>query len=109
MSTEKKRKEGTGHGVDLQDRQKVEPPKKYKVILHNDDFTPMELVIDILKAVFKHDEESAKKKTLEVHNHGAAVVGQYVFEIAEQKALEATKIARINGSPLKLTLEEQSG
>ena len=58
----------------------------WHVLVMNDDFTPMELVIDILKAVFKHDEESAKKKTLEVHNHGAAVVGQYVFEIAEQKA-----------------------
>jgi ATP-dependent Clp protease adaptor protein ClpS len=87
----------------------VSIPKLWRVVVINDDFTPMELVIDILKAVFKHDEDSAKKKTLEVHNHGAAVVGEYVFEIAEQRALEATKIARINGSPLKLTLEEQRG
>lgn len=87
----------------------VSIPKMWHVLVMNDDFTPMELVIDILKAVFKHDEDSAKKKTLEVHNHGAAVVGRYVFEIAEQRALEATKIARMNGSPLKLTIEEQSG
>ncbi len=48
MSTEKKRKEGTGHGVDTMDRQKVEPPKKFKVILHNDDFTPMDLSLSSL-------------------------------------------------------------
>ena len=54
------------------------------------------------------EEDIANKKTLEIHNHGAAVVGNYVFEIAEQKALEATKMARMNGSPLKLTIEEQN-
>jgi ATP-dependent Clp protease adaptor protein ClpS len=83
-------------------------PKMWHVLVMNDDFTPMELVVDILKTVFKHEDETANKKTLEIHNHGAAVVGQYVFEIAEQKALEATKMARMNGSPLKLTIEEQN-
>ena len=83
-------------------------PKMWHVVVMNDEFTPMELVIDILKAVFKLEEDIANKKTLEIHNHGAAVVGKYVFEIAEQKALEATKMARINGSPLKLTIQEQN-
>lgn len=83
-------------------------PKMWHVVVMNDEFTPMELVIDILKAVFKLEEDIANKKTLEIHNHGAAVVGNYVFEIAEQKALEATKMARMNGSPLKLTIEEQN-
>jgi ATP-dependent Clp protease adaptor protein ClpS len=83
-------------------------PKMWHVVVMNDEFTPMELVVDILKAVFKLEEDIANKKTLEIHNHGAAVVGNYVFEIAEQKALEATKMARMNGSPLKLTIEEQN-
>ena len=83
-------------------------PKMWHVVVMNDEFTPMELFIDILKSVFKLEEDIANKKTLEIHNHGAAVVGNYVFEIAEQKALEATKMARMNGSPLKLTIEEQN-
>ena len=83
-------------------------PKMWHVVVMNDEFTPMELVVDILKAVFKLEEDIANKKTLEIHNHGAAVVGNYVFEIAEQKALEATNMARMNGSPLKLTIEEQN-
>jgi|TARA_R110001592_G_scaffold341475_1_gene630587 ATP-dependent Clp protease adaptor protein ClpS len=83
-------------------------PKMWHVVVMNDEFTPMELVVDILKSVFKLEEDIANKKTLEIHNHGAAVVGNYVFEIAEQKALEATKMARMNGSPLKLTIEEQN-
>ena len=57
MSTEKKRKEGTGHGVDLQDRQKLEPPSKYKVVLHNDDYTPMDFVIIILMDAFSFSFE----------------------------------------------------
>ena len=85
----------------------VEMPRLWTVVFLNDDVTPMELVIDILTTVFKMDQEQSKKKTLEIHNFGAAVMGQYAFEIAEERALQSTKIARKFGSPLRVTIEEQ--
>lgn len=85
----------------------LQPPKLWKVVFLNDDKTPMELVIDILTAVFKHNESTARNTTLEIHNEGSAVAGIYPYEIAEQKGLEATSIARANGSPLKIQVEQE--
>ena len=85
----------------------LQPPKMWKVVLLNDDVTPMELVIDILVSVFKHTETSAKEITMEIHNSGSGIAGIYNFEIAEQMSLEATNIARSNGSPLKIQLEQE--
>ena len=85
----------------------LQPPKRWKVVLLNDDVTPMELVIDILVSVFKHTETSAKEITMEIHNSGSGIAGIYNFEIAEQMSLEATNIARSNGSPLKIQLEQE--
>jgi ATP-dependent Clp protease adaptor protein ClpS len=86
----------------------LQPPKMWKVIFLNDNQTPMEFVIELLTTVFRHSEGSAKDITLEVHNEGAAVVGTYNHEIAEQKGLEATQSARSNGFPLKITIEQES-
>jgi len=72
----------------------ITEPKRYKVIFLNDDKTPIEFVIDLLKSVFRHTDETAKDITLKVHNEGSAVVGVYSFEIAEQKGVEATNLAR---------------
>ena len=83
MSTEKKRKEGTGHGVDLQDRQKVEPPKKYKVILHNDDFTPMDFVIIVLMDAFSFSFQKASAIMMQVHEQCKGIAGVYSKEIAK--------------------------
>ena len=85
----------------------VQVPRMWKVIFLNDDQTPMELVIDLLTGIFKHSETSAKDITLEIHNDGSAVVGIYPFEIAEQKGVEATGLARANGSPLRITVEQE--
>lgn len=85
----------------------LQPPKLWKVVLLNDDITPMELVIDILINFFKHSETRAKEITMEIHNTGSGVAGTYPFEIAEQKGVEATKYARSNGSPLKIQVEEE--
>jgi ATP-dependent Clp protease adaptor protein ClpS len=85
----------------------LQPPKLWKVVFLNDDKTPMELVIVILMEVFKHDAASAQAITMEVHNTGSAVAGVYVFEIAEQRGIEATNIARTNGAPLKIQVEEE--
>jgi ATP-dependent Clp protease adaptor protein ClpS len=85
----------------------LQPPKMWKVIFLNDDQTPMELVIELLTDVFKHTETRAKEITLEIHNSGSAVAGVYTFEIAEQRGIEATNIARANGSPLRIQVEEE--
>jgi ATP-dependent Clp protease adaptor protein ClpS len=85
----------------------LQPPKMWKVIFLNDDQTPMELVIELLTGVFKHTETRAKEITLEIHNSGSAVAGVYTFEIAEQRGIEATNIARANGSPLRIQVEEE--
>ena len=85
----------------------LQPPKLWKVVFLNDDHTPMDLVIDILTSIFKHNEAKAREMTLEIHNEGSAVAGVYPYEIAEQKGLEATSVARQNGSPLKIQVEQE--
>jgi len=86
---------------------KLQPPDLWKVVFHNDDYTPMDLVIDILKNIFKHTETSAKDITMEIHNTGAGIAGVYTHEIAEQKGIDATYIARENGAPLNITIEKE--
>jgi len=93
--------------VDEKIKVDVQPPKMWKVVFLNDDVTPMELVIDILVGIFKHNEESAKKITLEIHNDGSGVAGVYPFEIAEHLAVESTHVAKRNGSPLKIQVEQE--
>lgn len=85
----------------------LQPPKLWKVILLNDNQTPMELVIDILTDIFKHNESKAKDITLEIHETGSGIAGIYPFEIAEQKGIEATGVARQHGSPLRITVEQE--
>jgi len=85
----------------------LEPPRLYKVLLLNDDKTPMEFVIDLLTRIFKHNEASAKSVTLEVHNTGSGIAGVYSYEIAEHKAIEATTISKDSGFPLQIKLEEE--
>lgn len=93
--------------LDEKIKQKVSEPKKWKVILLNDDHTPMEFVVNILHEIFKHSMESANKLTLEIHETGSAIAGVYSFEIAEIKAVEATQLARANAFPLQIKLEEE--
>lgn len=81
-------------------------PNKYKIIFLNDDKTPMDFVVSLLVEFFKHTEETARAITLKIHEEGSGVVGVYSYEIAEQKALEATNISRNNGFPLRIKVEE---
>jgi ATP-dependent Clp protease adaptor protein ClpS len=85
----------------------VRPPKLWKVLVLNDDSTPMEFVIELLTGVFKHTESHAKDLTLEIHNTGSAVAGVYSHEIAETKGIESTHLARNNGFPLQIILEPE--
>lgn len=93
--------------LDEKIKQKVEEPNRWKVILLNDDHTPMEFVIGILTEIFKHSQETAKAITLQIHNEGSGIAGVYSFEIAEVKAVEATNLARGNGFPLQIKMEEE--
>jgi ATP-dependent Clp protease adaptor protein ClpS len=85
----------------------ISEPKRWKVILLNDDTTPMEFVIGILVDVFKHTADSARDIMLQVHETGSGVAGIYSFEIAEAKAVEATNQSRTNNFPLQVKLEEE--
>lgn len=85
----------------------LQPPRLWKVVMLNDDVTPMDLVVAILVEVFKHDEARAREITMDVHNSGSGVAGIFTFEVAEQKGIEATNIARSNGSPLKIQVEQE--
>ena len=83
----------------------IKPPHLFKVIMLNDNHTPMDLVVEILVHTFDHSREEAKRITMEIHNSGSGVAGVYNYEVAEEYALEATDIARTNGSPLRIKLE----
>ena len=80
-------------------------PSKYKIIFLNDDKTPMEFVVSLLVEYFKHSDEVARTITLKIHEEGSGVVGIYNYEIAEQKGVEVTLLARNNGFPLNVKLE----
>jgi ATP-dependent Clp protease adaptor protein ClpS len=86
---------------------KLKEPSKYKVIVCNDNFTSVEFVIAMLVEVFGHEHLQAVQITMNIHNQGSAVAGIYSYEIAEQKTLEATEMARINGFPLVLKVEAE--
>ena len=85
----------------------LQPPSLWKVVLLNDDSTPMELVIELLTGIFKHTESSAKEVTLEIHETGSGIAGVYSFEIAEQKGVEATHLARQAGFPLQIKIDPE--
>ncbi len=93
----------------LRERQRMElrEPRRYKVIIYNDDFTTMEFVVMILKQVFLKSEEEAEALMLQVHHSDKAVVGIYTYDIAVSKARKATNMARENNFPLRLTVEPE--
>lgn len=86
---------------------RVEEPKRWKVIFLNDNSTPMEFVKQILIEIFRHSEQTSDTITLEIHNSGSGVAGVYSYEIAEIKAVESTNLARSNGFPLQIRMEEE--
>ncbi len=84
----------------------VEPPM-FKVLLHNDDYTTMEFVVEILISVFKKPPEEAVRIMLNVHRNGIGVCGIYTYEVSETKVKTVHAIARENGFPLKCTMEKE--
>ena len=86
-------------------RPEVKEPPLYRVVLINDDYTPMEFVVDILESVFAMERTKATQVMLEVHTKGKGICGVYNFEIAETKVAQVNEYARQNEHPLKCTLE----
>jgi len=85
---------------------KAKKPRKYKVIMYNDDFTTMEFVVAILNIIFNKDFEEASKIMMEVHKTGKGIAGVYPYDIAVSKANKAMLMAKEEGFPFKLTVEE---
>ncbi|MFA0238372.1 MULTISPECIES: ATP-dependent Clp protease adapter ClpS [Vibrio] len=95
-------------GSDLleKERTKVKPPAMYNVVLHNDDYTPMDFVIEILERFFSLDIEKATEVMLKVHYEGKAICGTYSAEIAETKVAQVTIYSKENEHPLLCTMEQ---
>jgi ATP-dependent Clp protease adaptor protein ClpS len=96
-----------GHGLVVEEAQpRVKRPPLYQVVLLNDDYTPMEFVVDVLEHIFGMDRTSATRVMLEVHTRGKGVCGVYTYEIAETKVAQVTTYARQQQHPLLCTMEE---
>ena len=86
---------------------KLEKPKLFKVLLHNDDFTTMEFVVFVLQYVFNREDIDAFTIMLKVHNEGVGIAGIYPYEIANMKSEKAMNLARAREYPLLCTVEEE--
>lgn len=99
--------EQSGHDLVVeQARPKLKKPPLYKVILLNDDYTPMEFVVDVLENIFSMDREKATRVMLQVHTQGRGVCGVYTYEIAETKVAQVNSYSRQHQHPLLCTMEE---
>ena len=96
---------GAGASLDVETRAKFDRPPLYKVLLLNDDFTPMDFVIEILGKYFHKSEEEAAHITMLVHEKGVGICGVYSFEIAETKVKQVLDYARDHHHPLQCALE----
>jgi len=91
----------------IDEEKKVDIPRQYKVILHNDDYTPMEFVVHVLMIVFRKDELTATQIMLNVHNMGKGICGTYSYEIAETKVARVHQLAEQNEYPLHASMEAE--
>ena len=97
---------GTKSSVKEKTNLKIKIPKQYLVIMHNDDFTPMDFVVDILINIFQKKHEEAVSIMLQIHKGSRGVVGTYPYDIAKSKAEKAMAAAREEGYPFRITVEE---
>ena len=93
--------------IDETIKQITQEPEKHKVIVLNDEQTPMDWVIRMLIDIFKHSEETAKNLTLTIHEEGSGVAGIYTYEVAESEIVEVINASRDQGFPLNLRLEKE--
>lgn len=98
---------GTGTGAATREKIRIEEPRLYKVLFHNDDFTTMEFVTHVLQVVFNKPSDEAVVLMMKVHREGQATVGVYSYDVAMTKATQATAMARQEGFPLRITCEPE--
>ena len=97
----------TDQQVSSKTREETREPRMYRVLLHNDDYTTMEFVVEILMFVFSKSPESALKIMMNVHQKGIGVCGVYTHEIAETKVDTVHNLARESGYPLRCSMEQE--
>ena len=97
---------GTVGQVVTRPRDKTQKPSMYKVLLLNDDYTPMEFVVHVLERFFSKGQEDATRIMLHVHQHGVGICGVYTYEIAETKVTQVIDFARQHQHPLQCTMEK---
>ena len=98
--------DGTGLGLATKTRTRTKSPSPYKVLMLNDDYTPMEFVVHVLQSFFKMSIEDATRVMLHVHQRGVGVCGIFPYEVAETKVAQVIDFARANQHPLQCTLEK---
>jgi ATP-dependent Clp protease adaptor protein ClpS len=98
---------GTGVGIVTKTRPKTKKPSLYKVLILNDDYTPMEFVVHVLERFFAKSREEAVQIMLHVHRHGVGMCGVYTFEVAETKVAQVIELARRHQHPLQCTMEKE--
>jgi ATP-dependent Clp protease adaptor protein ClpS len=94
-------------GLVTKTRPKTKKPSLYKVLLLNDDYTPMEFVVHVLERYFSKGREDATEIMLHVHEKGVGICGVYTYEVAETKVTQVMDLARQNGHPLQCTVEKE--
>ena len=99
--------DGTGTGIVAKTRPKTKKPSLYKVLLLNDDYTPMEFVVHILEKIFGKNREEAVDVMLHVHRHGVGICGIFTFEVAETKVAQVIEFSRRHQHPLQCTMEKE--
>lgn len=107
--SDRKESDSLVDGTDLaveEARPKLKRPPLYRVILINDDYTPMEFVVEVLESVFGMERNNATRVMLEVHTKGKGICGVFTYEIAETKVAQVTSIAQQQQHPLLCTMEE---
>lgn len=98
---------GTGTATQTRSRAKLQPPRLWRVILHNDDYTTQEFVVWILHTVFRKAEAEAVRIMLDVHQRGQGVAGIYPYDIADTKTAQVKALAEAQEFPLRCTLEPE--
>lgn len=101
--------EGNNNGISVITRtqKKLKKPSLYRVLILNDDYTPMEFVVHVLERFFQKDREAATRIMLHVHNHGVGECGVFTYEVAETKVTQVMDFARQNQHPLQCVMEKK--